>query len=62
MKHAADPQPDQPERPTSVPSLQRRGYRRPQLVEYGPLAKLTRGTRSGTGEITPQGIRMKSCL
>lgn len=59
MKHAADPQ---QAGPTPMPSLRRRGYRRPQLVEYGPLAKLTRGTRSGRNEITPQGVRMSGCL
>ncbi len=44
-----------PERPA------RRAYTRPELVAYGPLAKLTRGTKSGTGEVTPQG-QMKMCL
>lgn len=33
----------------------RRAYTRPELVAYGPLAKLTRGTKSGSNETTPQG-------
>jgi hypothetical protein len=45
----------------TVTSRRRRGYVHPQLVEYGPLAKLTRGTKSGTGENTPQGA-MRMCL
>jgi hypothetical protein len=39
----------------------RRPYRRPELVAYGALAKLTRGARSGSNEVTPQGA-MKMCL
>lgn len=35
----------------------RRPYTRPELVAYGPLAKLTRGTKSGAGELTPDGAR-----
>ena len=57
MKPSADPQPEQPR--ASMPAFHRRSYRRPQLVEYGSLAKLTRGTRSGSGEFTPLGILMK---
>ncbi len=40
-------------------SPSRRAYKRPELVAYGPLAKLTRGTRSGGGESTPQGRKKK---
>ena len=39
----------------------RRAYTRPHLVEYGPLAKLTQGTASGSGEVTPTGA-MRKCL
>lgn len=39
----------------------RRPYARPQLIDYGPVAKLTRGTRSGAGEITPL-IEKRKCL
>ena len=42
-----------------TPSL--RAYTRPQLVEYGPLAKLTQGSASGTNESTPTGA-MRMCL
>lgn len=41
---------------------ERRAYRRPSLIEYGPLAKLTQGTPSGSGEFTPQGEKMRMCL
>jgi hypothetical protein len=41
--------------------LPRRPYRTPQLVTYGPLAKLTRGAGSGIGEATPTGAMMM-CL
>ena len=39
----------------------RQPYTTPRLVDYGPVAKLTRGTRSGEGEITPTGEKRK-CL
>jgi hypothetical protein len=39
----------------------KRPYSRPQLVVYGPLAKLTRGSLSGVGETSPQGAMMM-CL
>lgn len=42
-------------------SAHRRPYSRPRLVDYGPIAKLTRGTKSGSGEFTPQGEKRK-CL
>ncbi|HEX6975010.1 MAG TPA: hypothetical protein VF147_11440 [Vicinamibacterales bacterium] len=40
----------------------RRPYLKPELTAYGPLAKLTRGSQSGTGENTAQGGMMKTCL
>lgn len=39
-----------------------RAYSRPELIEYGPLAKLTQGTASGTGEVTPTGVKRMGCL
>jgi hypothetical protein len=36
-------------------SPHRRPYAKPELIAYGPLAKLTRSTHSGTGENTAQG-------
>ena len=49
------------EKATKSPIARRRPYAKPQLVEYGSVAKLTRGTRSGTGEITPL-IEKRKCL
>lgn len=40
----------------------KRPYVRPQLVVYGPLAKLTRGSTSGVGETSPQGAMRMACL
>lgn len=40
----------------------KRAYSRPELVVYGPLAKLTRGSTSGVGETSPQGAMMMPCL
>jgi hypothetical protein len=40
----------------------KRPYTRPELVVYGPLAKLTRGSVSGVGETSPQGAMMMTCL
>jgi hypothetical protein len=40
----------------------KRAYSRPELVVYGPLAKLTRGSASGVGETSPQGAMRMPCL
>jgi hypothetical protein len=48
--------------PRTASTPTRRPYTRPELVAYGPLAKLTRGTQSGTGENTAQGGMKKNCL
>lgn len=40
----------------------KRPYSRPELVVYGPLAKLTRGSASGVGETSPQGAMRMACL
>jgi hypothetical protein len=45
-------------RPGSTP---RRPYNRPQLVEYGSIAKLTQGTRSVGSDAPSAGFRM-NCL
>jgi hypothetical protein len=39
----------------------RRPYTKPELTAYGPLAKLTRSSQSGSGENTAQGA-MRKCL
>jgi hypothetical protein len=43
-------------------SARKRAYSRPELVVYGPLAKLTRGSTSGVGETSPQGAMRMLCL
>lgn len=43
-------------------TARKRAYARPELVVYGPLAKLTRGSTSGVGETSPQGAMRMSCL
>lgn len=65
MTHTPEPQarraaPDGSASNDGTPGL--RAYSRPELVEYGPLAKLTQGTASGTGEVTPTGVKRKRCL
>jgi hypothetical protein len=52
---------DAPEPPRPPQRSARRPYSKPELTTYGPLAKLTRSTQSGTGEATPQGA-MRMCL
>ena len=39
----------------------RRPYRKPQLVEYGSVAKLTQGTRTAQSDGVGGGFKM-SCL
>ena len=53
-----------PPRPgESARPRERARYTKPELVAYGPLAKLTRGVLSGTGENTAQGgMRTMVCL
>jgi hypothetical protein len=51
----------EPSRERQAPSG-RRQYKRPELTSYGPLAKLTQGSKSGTGENTPGGVKRKTCL
>jgi hypothetical protein len=43
-------------------NARKRAYSRPELVVYGPLAKLTRGSTSGVGETSPQGAMRMLCL
>ena len=40
----------------------KRAYVTPRLIEYGSVAKLTRGTRSVQGDGTGGGFAKKSCL
>jgi hypothetical protein len=40
----------------------KRAYTTPQLIEYGSVAKLTRGTRSVQADNTGGGFSKKSCL
>lgn len=51
--------------PETAPSGQpdrvsRRPYRSPELVEYGPVAKLTQGTLSRSSDFFQGGFRMSS--
>lgn len=53
------------DRRTAAPAgdvARKRPYVRPELVVYGPLAKLTRGSTSGVGETSPQGAMRMPCL
>jgi hypothetical protein len=34
----------------------------PKLIEYGPVAKLTRGSRSVGSDFPQAGFRRRSCL
>ncbi len=52
---------DQPPEKRAERAPSRRPYRKPDLVTYGPLAKLTRSNQSGTGEAAPTGA-MRMCL
>lgn len=40
----------------------KRAYTSPKLIEYGSVAKLTRGTRSIQADATGGGFSKKSCL
>lgn len=40
----------------------KRAYTSPKLIEYGSVAKLTRGTRSIQADLTGGGFAKKSCL
>ena len=48
--------------PRSVRRVSRRGYERPMLVEYGPVAKLTQGTMTVSNDGPMGGHRMAMCL
>jgi hypothetical protein len=40
----------------------RRAYSRPTLTEYGPVSKLTQGTRTRQADSPAAGFRMTNCL
>lgn len=40
----------------------KRAYSTPKLIEYGSVAKLTRGTRSVQADATGGGFAKKTCL
>ena len=48
-------------RHTAPGSTPRRPYTRPQLVEYGSIAKLTQGTKTTGGDAPSAGFKM-NCL
>ncbi len=52
-----DQGPQPPPRPTG-----RRSYTSPRVIEYGSVAKLTRGTRSVNSDFPQAGFKMMSCL
>ncbi len=66
MKEQKDPAPEPAEgNPAreSVPAASRTPYRTPELVEYGPVAKLTQGTLSRNSDFFFGGFRMRNmCL
>jgi hypothetical protein len=51
-----DDRPGIPERPS------RRAYSSPRLIEYGSVAKLTRGSRSVSSDFPQSGFAKKDCL
>ena len=53
---------DEPVQPGTGAGGARRPYSKPELTVYGPLAKLTRGSASGTTESTPAGKKAMQCL
>lgn len=40
----------------------KRRYQKPRLIEYGSVAKLTRGTKSITNDAAGGGKKSKACL
>lgn len=46
--------------PPRVP--RRRSYTSPRLIEYGSVAKLTRGSKSVNSDFPQAGFKMNSCL
>lgn len=53
--------PDQGPQPSPRPAG-RRSYTSPRLIEYGSVAKLTRGTKSVNSDFPQSGFKMNSCL
>jgi hypothetical protein len=48
--------------PSAPPRSGRRPYRRPELVEYGSVAKLTRGSKSVNADGTTNQQKAMVCL
>lgn len=48
--------PESPRRPS------RRAYSSPRLIEYGSVAKLTRGSKSVNSDLPQAGYSKKDCL
>jgi hypothetical protein len=48
--------------PRTAPSATRRPYQSPVLVEYGSVAKLTRGSLSLNSDSIPGNRKSPSCL
>ena len=46
----------------SADAPQRRPYTSPRLIEYGSVAKLTRGSKSISSDFPQAGFQKKSCL
>jgi hypothetical protein len=58
------PQPDEPREAQAAPDTptgSRRPYRRPELTEYGSVAKLTQGTLTVNSDAM-SGMMMMACL
>ncbi|HZR23167.1 MAG TPA: lasso RiPP family leader peptide-containing protein [Vicinamibacterales bacterium] len=47
--------------PAGAPRRKRR-YQKPELIEYGSVAKLTRGSKSVTSDAVGGGKKSKACL
>ena len=47
---------------TGSPDSRKRPYRRPELVEYGSVAKLTKGSKSINSDAPSAGLKSKVCL
>ncbi len=58
---------DPKKRPDSPPreptrGKPRRAYARPTVTDYGPVSKLTQGTRTRQADSPAAGFRMMNCL
>ena len=63
MREDTKPDPSSPASdPQTAPSATRRPYQSPVLVEYGSVAKLTRGSLSLNADSIPGNRKSPSCL